>query len=391
MGRDFGRLWAASAVSNIGDGIALAAFPLLAAAFSRDPAAVAGLTFAFTAPWLVFGLPAGALADRFDRRLLMVSVDTARAAGVVALAAAVLTDTAGLTALYAAAFFLGSAETLFANASGSILPALVPQDRLEEANGRLGASASVANEFVGPPVGGLLFGVAVALPFFVDAGSFAVAALLVAAMRGRFRPERLRTTLRADVIEGVRFVAGHSTLRLLLAAVAVLAVVDAAWYSILVLYAQEILGLGAVGFSLLLVAGGAGTVLGSLGAGRLRRRIGTRQALAAALLVAGAAQLALGLISSPGIAAAMVAAGNLAFGVWNVLALSLRQRLAPDALLGRVHSAYRFVGAGAYAVGALAGGSAAAALGLRAPFLLGAPVLVVLAALSATAAGRRRS
>lgn len=391
MRSPFAKLWAASAISNVGDGIGLTAFPLLAASLSRDPAEVAGLTVAFTAPWLVFGIPAGALVDRLDRRLVMVAVDAARAAGVAGLAGLVAVGEAGLSALYATAFFLGSAETLFANASGSLLPALVPRDRLDAANGRLAASGSVANEFVGPPIGGLLFGLSATLPFVVDAGSFALAALLVARIPGRFRPERASASLRADVAEGVRYVAGHESLRLLLGAVAVLAVVDAAWYSILVLYAREVLGLGPVGFSLLLVAGGAGTVLGSLGAARVRRAVGTRAALAAALLLAGGAQLVLGLISSPPLAGAMIAAGNLAFGLWNVLTLSLRQRLAPDALLGRVHSAYRFVGVGSYALGALAGGAAAAWLGLRAPFLLGAPVLLALGLATATGARRARS
>jgi predicted MFS family arabinose efflux permease len=321
----------------------------------------------------------------------MIAVDATRAAAVAALAVAVLVDAVGLPALYAAAFLLGSAETLFANASTSLVPALVPGDRLDEANGRLDATTSVANEFVGPPIGGLLFGIAVAVPFILDAASFALSALILTSVRGRFRPKRVPATLRTDVREGIRFAVTHPTLRLLLGAVAVLAVVDAAWFAILVLYAQDVLGLGALGFSLLLVAGGVGTVLGSLAAGRVRRRFGTGTALASALFIAGVAQLFLGLTSSAFVAAAMIAFGNLAFGVWNVLARSLRQRLAPDVLLGRVNSTYLFVGAGSYAFGALVGGVIASTLGLRAPLLLGAPVLLGLAAASAiTVRGARR-
>jgi Transmembrane secretion effector len=190
LGPDFAKLWTANAVSNLGDGVTLVAGPLLAATLTRDPRLVAGLAVAQRLPWLLFSLVSGALVDRLDRRRLMVRVDAARCLAVGGLGVAVLADAATLPLLYAVFFALGTAETLFDNAAVSILPAVVPKDRLARANGRLLGAQMVANELVAPPLGGLLFATAAAVPFLLDTGTFAAAAALVAAMGGRFRVER---------------------------------------------------------------------------------------------------------------------------------------------------------------------------------------------------------
>jgi MFS family permease len=186
-GGGFHALWLATASSNLGDGVALVAAPLLAATLTADPAAIAGLTFAQRVPWLLFPLLGGVLADRLDRRRLMVGVACARAALVGALAAALLTGHASLPLLYAVFFLLSSGETLFDTAATTILPALVPREELPRANARLSAALTVTNQFVGPPLGGALFAIAVALPFLAGAGGLAAAALLLLTLRGTFR------------------------------------------------------------------------------------------------------------------------------------------------------------------------------------------------------------
>lgn len=186
-GGGFRTLWLATASSNLGDGVALVAAPLLAATLTADPAAIAGLTFAQRLPWLLFPILGGALADRLDRRRLMVAVALARAALVAALAAALLTDRASLPLLYAVFFLLSSGETLFDTAAATILPAIVPRVGLPRANARLSAALTVTNQFVGPPLGGALFAVAVALPFLVGAGGLAAAAAILLTLRGTFR------------------------------------------------------------------------------------------------------------------------------------------------------------------------------------------------------------
>jgi MFS family permease len=371
--REFWKLFAGTTVSRLGDGIRFAAFPLLAASLTRDPRLVAGLTFVQGLPWLLFGLHAGAFVDRADRRAVIVAVNAARAAAAGALAAAVLLDRSGVALLYAVAFLLGTGETLVDNAAGAFLPSLVPRERLRRANGLLGAAGRVGHEFAGPPLGAVLFGLAAAAPVLADAASFAVAAAVVASVRGSFRPERAETRLWADVREGLRWLRRQPSLRAVTAAVAVLGVVDSMWFSILVLYALEVLHVGSLGYGLLLVAGGVGAVAGSLAAARA----GTRAALAGAILVAAATQLVLGLTADTALAAAMLALSGASFGLWSVVATTLRQELAPDELLGRTSSVYLVLGLGGIAVGGVVGGFVADGLGIRAPFLLGAPLLAL--------------
>jgi MFS family permease len=185
LGPDYRKLWTAAAVSTLGDGVREAALPLLAASLTRDPAKVAAVAFAGRLPWLLFSLLSGALVDRLDRRRVMWQVDTGRAMVVLALAAAVLMESTSIPLLVVIAFVLGTGETLFDNAAQALMPAVVGRQHLEAANTRLYAAQISSAEFVGPPLGSLLFGaVAVAAPFFLDAGSFAVAAFLVLAMRG---------------------------------------------------------------------------------------------------------------------------------------------------------------------------------------------------------------
>jgi MFS family permease len=385
LGSEYRKVWAASAVSSLGDGVHLAALPLLAATLTREPLAVAGVALAGSLPWLVFGLAAGALVDRADRRLLMAQVDFARALVVGLLALAVLVDEASLPLLYTASFLLGTAETLFDSAAPAIVPALVEPARLDQANSRLFVANRVANEFAGPALGAPLFAIAAAGPFLLDAATFAVAATLLLAVRGIFRPDAgqwSKYSLLGDIREGLKWTSGHRAIRAIAASVAVLALVDAAWFSILVLYSLEILGLGTAAFGLLLVAGGAGSVVGGLATPCVAAWLGPGAGLTAALLLAAATQAVLGLISSVPVALVMLALSGAAFALWNVLALSAKQRLVPDRLLGRVTSAYRFLALGASAVGAGLGGVAAGVLGLRAPFLLGAPLLIGVAVLS---------
>ena len=213
LGPEYRKLWTASTVSNLGDGVTLVAGPLLAASLTRDPLLVAGLAFAQRLPWLFFSLISGALVDRLDRRMLMVAVDAFRTVLLGFLGLAVLSDFVSIPLLYVVFFLMGTVETLFDTASVSILPAVVPRESLEKANGRLFGAQIVSNEFAAPPLGGFLFAVAASVPFFLDAGSFAAAAVLMLFMRGKFRVERpegtLPTTLRAEISEGLRWLWGN--------------------------------------------------------------------------------------------------------------------------------------------------------------------------------------
>ena len=278
-GTGFARLWAAQGISNLGDGVYGTALPLLAATLTRDPLLVSLVSFAEWLPWLLFGLLSGALLDRLDRRRVMWAVDAARFAIVGGLAVAVLVDRAGVALLAAVGFLLGTGQTLVDTGAHSILPALVSREgqRLERANGRLVGT----QELAGPPAGGFLFSVAGWIPFAVDAVSFAAGSALVATLRGTFGPAPgepgpagRRTTLRVEIAEGLRWLAAHRVLRASAAMVAVVNLLAAAGGAVMVLFAQEKLGLDAVGFGLLLGGSAVGGVLGSLVAARVVRVVG---------------------------------------------------------------------------------------------------------------------
>ena len=385
LGRNFGRLWGAAAVSNLGDGIRDAALPLLAASLTGDPLLVAGVAAAGRLPWLVFGLLSGAIVDRVDRRLLMMRADAFRTVLMGALAVSVATGVATIPILFLVAFAHGVAETLFDNASHAILPSLVRRDDLERANGRLEAALTVCNEFAGPPLGALLFVSLAAVPFVADAGSFLLATLLVAGIRGRYRPERAaerKPTLRADILEGLRFVWSNRLLRTLSLTAAVVNMVLYATWAIFVLYSVRQVGTSELGYGVLLSTFALGGLVGGLYAARFSARLGPGRAITLAILVAAGAELTMGLVPQVAAVAAMLAVVAFSGTLWNVVTTSLRQSLTPDHLLGRVNSAHRVLGWGSMPVGALLGGLIAKGAGLQAPFLVAGVALLLAAALT---------
>jgi MFS family permease len=383
LGPDFAKLWTANAVSNLGDGVTLVAGPLLAASLTRSPLLVAALTFAQRLPWLLFSLLSGALVDRLDRRRVMMTADLFRAAVIGLLGVAVLLDAASIPLLCAALFLLGTAETLFDTAAISILPAMVPRESLTSANGRLLGAQIVTNDLAAPPLGGLLFATAAAVPFLLNAGSFMAAAILMAALPGRFRVERPlgaeRASLPADIAEGVRWLAGHQLLRLLGLAICVMNVTLFAATSIMVLYAQERLGLGPVGYGVLLACLAVGGIAASLVASRVIGWLGPATTMRIGLLIEASTHLVLALTASALVAGTVLALFGFHAIIWSVVSVSLRQELIPGRLLGRVNSVYAVFSYGGSSLGALLGGLVAGRFGLTAPFWCGFVVVAVLA------------
>lgn len=385
LGSPFHTLWAASAVSNLGDGVVLVAAPLLAASLTRDPALVAGLTIAQRLPWLLFPLLSGALADRLDRHKAMASVAVLRAALIGTLGGALLLNLASIPLLYVIFFLLSTGETLFDTASATVLPAIVPKEELPRANARLSGTWTVANTFVGPPLGGLLFGVALALPFLLGAGGLAASAILILSLRGTFTPQRggsadgeRRSTLREEIGEGVRWLWSQRLLRTLAVSLAVLNLALVAQVSVMVLLAEERLGLGATGYGLLLTAHATGAVLGSLVAHRVIARLGPSRVLRYGLFIEAGTPALIALANGPLLAGTALAIFGFHALVWGALLTSLRQELTPDQLRGRVESVYRLLENGAAAPGALIGGLLASRINLTAPFWFNAIVALAL-------------
>jgi MFS family permease len=380
LGRPFWLVWLATTGSSLGDGVRLVAFPLIAAGITRDPTAVAVVSMAGFLPWLLFGLVGGAVVDRTDRRRLMWRTDVFRAVLVGGFAALVAIGSPGIAALAAVSFVLGVAETFFDNAASAIVPMLVADPQIERANSWIMSTQTVMGTLLGAPIGGALFAIGRSVPLVVDAVSFVLAAVLVACVAGNFsaRVDRAEaTTIRRDIADGLRWLFAHRLLRLLALLLAVLNGSFAAAEAVLVLYSLEVLHLSTFGYGLLLTLVAIGGLIGTVLAPRLLRWLGLRTLLTAVGMVQGAMLLGVGLGSSR----AMMVLALLVVGVssmaWNVVTVSLRQRVVPPQLLGRVTSSYRVIGLGSMPLGALLGGVLARAFGLHAPYLIFGCLLVL--------------
>lgn len=387
LGIAYWRLWTSSGLSNLADGIFKVALPLVAVQFTRSPVLIAGLTFAATLPWLLFALPAGALADRLDRRRAMLGANVVRAALLAVLALAALLDAGSIWILYGVALCVGVTETIYDTSAQSIVPQVVDRDRLSRANGRLYAAELTANQFAGPPLAGLLAAAGAAAAFATPAALWAVAVAALLLVRGSFRVERAEhTTLRTDIADGLRFLWRHRLLRTFAVMVGLFNFAGNATSAVLVLYAAgpaSAMGLPAQGYGLLLTAIAAGSLCGSFAGEWIERRLGRRRTLVLSFL---AGSLLIGIpaaTTNPYLVAAGFFAGGAGIVVANIVIVSLRQRVTPDRLLGRVNSGYRLVAWGTMPLGAAAGGLLAQVLGLRPVFaVMGLLTLVALAGLT---------
>ena len=377
----FARYWLSGFLADFGDGVRLAAFPLLATEFTRSATAVAAVTAVQGLPWLVLGAGLGVLVDRTDRRRLMVVVDLARAAIIAGLAAAILAHSAGLVLIYLTAFSTGVGSALRDTAAVTCVPRLVDTADLDRANAGVIAGQIIGNELAGLAAGGWLFGLAAVLPFAVNAGTLGIAVLLLLTLPSVFRPvsqpgrdERATSlaALRREFADGLKWLWRHPAIRDVTIAVGIMAAMDAAWIAVLVLYVIQTLHQRPGMYGLLLATAAAGGIAaGGLGP-PITRRLGRWRSLLTAGLVMAASQAVLGLTANVIIAAAMLAASSAAWVLFDMTTVTMRQRQVPDNLLGRITSLYRTALQGSQALGALAGGLVAAAAGIRATMLIGA-------------------
>jgi MFS family permease len=387
LGARFSRFWLAAGLSGMGDGISLTAAPLVASKITDDPRLIAGVTMALTLPYVVFGIPAGVLVDRFDRRRSMAVIDFVRFGAVATFTLTVLFGQPTLALLYLVFFVIGTGETYFRNASQALVPTLVSRDMLMHANGRLVATQNATTQFIGPMVGAALFLQAAWLPFGVDALTFLVSAVLLTTLRPAAPPDGFLATPRtgrvlggllADMTTGARWLWRHRLLRNLAAMAGSLNFVSSGAMAVLVVYAHEALGLNDFGYAALLVAEAVGAVLAAPVAPALARRIGRDYAL---VLVAAAhvvACLALWLVPLWWVTLVAFFVAACGAVTWDVVVVALRQTLIPDQLQGRVNSVYRLVAWGAIPLGAGAAGVVSHAFGPPAVYGFGAAVMTLI-------------
>jgi len=375
IGKSFRSVWLSVMVSSAGDGMFLTAFPLLAAILTRDPVLIAGVTIASRLPWLVFSLFTGALADRMDRRKLMIGADLIRFVIVGLLGTAILTDTVNIWMLYASAFLLGSCETLHVNAAQGLIPAIVKQDDLLEANARFASGQIVAAQFIGPPLGVAMFNASMSLPFLADAATFAGSAALIATVPDEHAVKPPTTKIYADIKEGIRYTIETVSLRRLTEILAVINFFYFAANSLLVLYNEDLLGGGKLSFTALSVGAASGTVASRFFLEKITTKLGKTKTLIVSLWAWAIATIGLAVAMNPMTAIVMHVVLGIGSGWWIALNTTLRQQITPTRLLGRMNAVSRTITWGIVPFGALFGGVAARIFGLRGPFIISAVVM----------------
>jgi MFS family permease len=362
-------LVASSWAANLGDGFALAAGPLLIASQTRNASLVALALLLQRLPWLLFGLLSGAVADRVNRAALSAAVELSRAVVVAVLAAAIVSGRVDIAVVLAALFILGTAEVFSDTATTSMLPSLVSRDDLILANSRILTGAVTLNQLAGPALGAALFAAGMAWPFIGQAALVALGAALITRIHLPARPPtRVASRLRAEVVDGCRWVARHAAVRTLVLTIFVFNITFGAAWSVLVLYAEERLHLGPIGFGVLTTATAVGGVAATFGYGWLIRRVSLGNIMRVGLIIETFTHLTLALTTTPAVAVAVMVVFGAHEFAWGATSVTVRQRAVPEALQGRVASVNSLGVYGGLVLGAALGGLIGGHFGVTAPF-----------------------
>ncbi|GAA0837483.1 MFS transporter [Streptosporangium amethystogenes subsp. fukuiense] len=379
LGRSFNALWFGTGAANLGDGMALFVLPLLAIAVDASPGGVAAVTVALTLAWPVFGLHAGWIVDRVDRRTLLSGVNLVRALVLSGLTVGHLTGTLSLPLLLAVAVLLGVAETLVDTALTSTIPMVVEPAGRNRANARIEATINVTNQLAGPPLAGLLASLTLVLATGASAALYALAVAGIAVMALRRAPAGTRISGGGGVVAGFRYLWRQPVVRTLTLFTAVMNIPWAVATALLVVYAVSPgpLGLTAAQYGLVLTAMAVGGLLAAAVVEPLRRRFGVTR-----LLIVDAAGTVL-LVAPVALGGPVwtVAAGAVIAGagssIWRILVATIRQNLSPPELLGRIYAASRVLSWGVIPAGAALAGVAAELWGVRTVFVLATGLAVV--------------
>ena len=383
--KSYWRLFTSSTVSNLGDGMVVAAGPLLALQLTNDSRLIAAVTFAAMLPWLVLSLPAGVYLDRHDRQKIMYRANLVRGLVFTLIAVSAANDTLNIYLLIAASAVAGVCELFFDMSSQAILPAIVDEESLELANSRLYISQIISNGFIGLPLGAWIFVIAISAPFAVNAIALVIAAILIRSIKVKNTAiiEQTNAPFSSELKQGLIWLWKHDLLRTLAIMLGVANMCGMFAHAVFVKFVRDELGLGARGFGILLAAISIGSILGGLVGESVSKRLGSTVALITAYVIFGLSDLIPGIFPQIWAVAISGVVMSIAGTIWNVITVSMRQRLIPPELFGRVNSVYRFIGTGTTAIGALIGGQIAYNFGLRATYLAsGVLLLIALVALS---------
>jgi MFS family permease len=390
LGSRFAKLWTASTTSALGSGLATIAAPLFVAAHTKNPLIVSATFGVSWLPWLLFALPGGVLVDRVDRRRLMVRIDWIRVVAMGVLATTMLAGWSSIVLLDTVLFVINTGEVVFRSASQAMVSSVVPRTHLERANGWLFGGTTLMQNMIAGPLGGFLFVLAACVPFYVNAGTYAASAVLVGMVAGTYRASRPQADgderarqprpVRRELAEGFRWLAGQRVLRTMTVLIGLLNLTLTATEAVLVLLAKERLHLGPVGYGALFTCIAVGALLGSACGDWLIKRVTATWTIRIGLLVEAGQHLVLATSRNAYLVGFMLFAFGVHGALWTIVGSSLRQRLTPPEMLGRVTSTSLFISAGGNCVGAMLGGAVAARFGITAPYWAGFVVAVLVSA-----------
>ena len=389
LGHDFTRIWSASLITNLVDGVLRLAAPLLAVSLTEDPILIGALTALGLLPWLFFAIPIGAIVDRVDRRKALVLGNSLRAVIALFIAFAVSQDFINIWLLLIAVFLFGICEVLVDTTSQAVLPQILDKSNYERGNSRLQISEVIVSQFAGAPLGGLIYAVSIALPFFFSTTGFILAGLLIllspfeneinARKKGEIEQERLG--LKGDIKFALKYLYQDKQIFSIVVITTLLGFFYSLSNAIAPLFILKELNVPPALFGVVLAIGGFGALIGSIAAPMASRYLGRGRALAINVFFASLLVIFIGLSPNAYFFVAVSILIGFTISVWNILLMSLYQSLIPPELYGRIHGARRTIVWGLMPIGALLGGLMARG-GLRLPFLIGGSIATLIALFS---------
>ena len=389
LGHDFTRIWSASLITNLVDGVLRLAAPLLAVSLTQDPILIGALSALGLLPWLFFAIPIGAMVDRFDRRKALILGNILRALIALFIAFAVSQGFINIWLLLISVFFFGICEVLVDTTSQAVLPQILDKSNYERGNSRLQISEVIVSQFAGAPLGGLLYAVSIALPFYFSTTGFILAGLLILLFpfereinaRKEGEVGQAKLGLKGDIKFALNYLYQDKQIFSIVVITTLLGFFYSLSNAIAPLFILKELSVSPAMFGVVLAIGGIGALIGSIAAPMASRYLGRGRALAINVFFASFLVIFIGL--SPNAYFFVVVSVLIGFtiSVWNILLMSLYQSLIPPELYGRIHGARRTIVWGLMPIGALLGGVIARG-GLRLPFLIGGSIATLISIFS---------
>ena len=388
MGPAFNRMWASSIVSNLSDGILIAAAPLLAISLTDSTVLISAIGAMVMLPWLLFAIPIGVLVDRVDRRYILAGANATRSAVVGVLALLIATDHVTIYWLLVASFVIGVCEVAADTTAQSLIPQILEEKNFEKGNSRLQISETVIQGFVGAPISGFIYAIAIALPFFINSLGLSVASLLALSIPIKYLQDirhddvdKEKKKFVADMKFGIKYLFNEKVLRRLVVTTASIGVCYSMGMATVVLFIIKELELPKQLFGVILTIQSLGAISGAFMAPRLSKKFGRSRVMTFGITSSSLVLFLNGFSPNIYFFVGLATFGAFVVSLWNILLMATYQTVIPTELYGRIHGTRRTLVWGMMPVGSLMGG-VLAQYSLRLPMYVGGAIATALAFLS---------